>query len=272
MIEKYIDSLLIWFFGNLSRYREIYHFVSTRTGGFSLPPYASLDLGLHVGDDPKKVLKNRKRFASALKIPLDNFTIAKQIHSGNVKTISEQLRGNGSINHIKAISATDAMVTNASNIVLMVVLADCVPILFFDPVKRVIGVAHAGWRGTIRLVAQNTVRVFQEKFGSSPTDIMVGIGPSIGPCCYEVGSEVVTQVETIFHTKKGYVDNESSDGKAYFNLWEANKKQLLQVGIPEENIEIARVCTYCNFDLFFSERHQRGPTGRFGAGITIKSM
>lgn len=272
MIKKCIDSLSIWFFRNLSRYREIYHFVSTRTGGSSLPPYTSLNLGLHVGDDPEKVLRNRKRLASALTIPLDNFTIAEQIHSGNVKTISEQLRGNGSINHTKAISATDAMITEASNIVLMLLSADCVPIVFFDPTKRVIGVAHAGWRGTIRLVSQNTVRVFQEKFGSSPADIMVGIGPSIGPCCYEVGPEVIAQVETVFHAKKGYVDNDSSDGKAYLNLWEANKKQLLQVGIPEGNIEIARVCTHCNSDLFFSARHQTGPTGRFGAGIIIKRM
>lgn len=272
MIKKHTDSLLIWLFGNLSKYRGICHFVSTRTGGFSTFPYASLNLGLHVGDDPKKVLKNRERLASALRIPLDNFTIAKQMHSGKVKIISEQLRGKGSIDHRKAINATDAMVTNVSNIALMVLLADCVPILLFDPIKKVIGVAHAGWRGTIRLVAQNTVRIFKEKFGSSPIDIIVGIGPSIGPCCYEVGPEVVTKIEKTFYTKESYINNGSSNGKAYFNLWEVNKKQLTQIGVPEENIEIAEVCTCCNSDLFFSERHQKEPTGRFGTGIMIKSV
>lgn len=272
MIEKRIDSLSIWSFQNLSRYGEICHFVSTRTGGVSVPPYRSLNLGLHVSDDSKKVLKNRKRLASAFRIPLNNFTIAKQIHSSNVKIISEQLRGNGSVDHKKAINATDGMVTNVLNTLLMVLVADCVPILFFDPVKRVIGVAHAGWRGTIRLVAKNTVKVFQQKFDSSTTDIIVGIGPSIGPCCYEIGPEVVTQVEKIFHSKEGYINNESPNGKAYFNLWKGNERQLIQAGIPEENIEVARVCTCCNSDLFFSERHQRGPTGRFGAGIMIKSV
>ncbi len=273
MIEERINSLLICSFQNLSRYGEIHHFVSTRTGGFSTAPYASLNLALHVGDDPKKVLKNRERLASALRIPLSNFTIGEQIHSGNVRVISDQLRGIGSVDHKRAINGTDAMVTNVSNIALMVLLADCVPILFFDPVKRVIGVAHAGWRGTIRLVAQNTVRVFRERFGTSPTDIAVALGPSIGPCCYEVGPEVAGQVQRILRaksSKRGYINKESSDSKAYFNLWEANKGQLLRVGIPEENIEIAGVCTNCNSDLFFSRRHQKGPTARFGAAIMIR--
>jgi len=271
MIEKKINSLSIWYFENLSKYKMIYHFVSTRIGGVSSFPYESLNLGFHVGDDPENVIKNRELLALALGIPLNNFTVAKQIHDGNVKIVTEQEKGFGIFSHDNAIDATDAMVTNVQNICLMVLLADCVPILFLDPKKKVIGVAHAGWKGTLKLVAQNTINVMKEKFGCSTVDILVGIGPSIGPCHYEVGPEVISQVEKIFHTKKGLIFNESPDGKGYFNLWEANRKQILLSGVPANNIETAEICTYCNSALFFSERYQKGKTGRFGAGIMIKS-
>lgn len=220
MIKKHMNSSSIWFFGNLMKYKEIYHFISTRTGGFSSPPYDSLNLGFHVGDNPEVVFKNRTQLALILGISLGNFTTAKQVHGSNVKIITEDLRGRGAVNYDTAISATDAMVTDVPNICLMVLQADCVPILFFDPKKGVIGIAHAGWKGTIRLVAQNIVGTFQERFGCLPQDIVVGIGPSIGPCCYEVGPEVIAQAEKIFHNKRDYINNETLDGKGYFNLWE----------------------------------------------------
>jgi len=269
MIEKKIDLLDILFFENLSGFKKIRHFVSTRKGGFSKSPYNSLNLGFHVGDDPEDVLKNRKRLAATIRIPLNHFTIAIQIHSGNVKIISEELRGKGCSNHKGAINATDAMVTNIANICLMVLVADCVPMLFFDPVKRAIGVCHAGWQGTLQFVARNTVLALEKGFGSSPRDIMVGIGPSIGPCCYKVGPEVISQVANIFNTKKEFILNESKDGEGYFDLWEANLRQLLHAGIERENIEMAMECTCHNPDLFFSYRHQKGNTGRFGVGIAI---
>ncbi|MFN3533472.1 MAG: polyphenol oxidase family protein, partial [Candidatus Brocadia sp.] len=146
MIEKNVSSLSLWFFQHLLKYGEICHFVSTRNGGFSHPPYDSLNLGLHVGDNPETVLKNRKRLASVLGIPLGNFTIAQQVHGCNVGIIGEESRSSGAFHCDTAISATDAMVTSTPNICLMVLQADCVPILFFDAKKRVIGVAHAGWR------------------------------------------------------------------------------------------------------------------------------
>lgn len=269
MIEKYVNSLPLWFFQNLLKYKEIYHFVSTRTGGFSSPPFDSLNLGFHVGDNPEMVLKNRKQLSSMLGIPLCNFTISRQIHNCNVKVITEDLKGRGAPYHQTAIEETDAMVTDIPDICLMVLQADCVPILFFDPRRRVIGVAHAGWRGTVKLVAQNTVRVLKENFRSSSRDILVGIGPSIGPCCYEVGTETLEQIKKVSHNGKEYVYNKTSVDKGYFDLWESNKIQLIQMGIPEENIEIAKMCTCCNHNLFFSYRHQKGKTGRFGVGIML---
>ena len=199
---------------------------------------------------------------------IKQFYHGKQVHESNVAVITEELKGRGAFNFDTAISATDAMVTNTPNICLTVLQADCVPLLFFDLKKKVIGVAHAGWKGTVRVVAQNTVKVLKENFHCSPDDIFVGIGPSIGPCCYEIGQEVVIQMGKASHKKSDYI-HETPDGKAYFNLWEANKMQLVQSGIPEKNIEIAKICTYCNHTVFFSYRHQQRETGRFGAGIML---
>jgi len=270
MIERKKGSLTILFFETLMKYREIRHFVSTRTGGSSKSPYNSLNLGLHVGNDPEQVSHNRTRLVNAMGIPLNQLTTARQIHSGNVSIISEEMRGKGCIHHQEGIKSTDAMVTNIPDICLMVLVADCVPMLFYDPARRVIGVAHAGWRGTLQYIAFNTVKTMEKAFSSSPRDIIAGIGPSIGPCCYKVGQELIAQVEEVFHRKNEYIGNESKDGEGYFDLWKANLDQLLDAGIERENIEMAELCTCHNPDLFFSYRHQRGDTGRFGVGIAME--
>ena len=270
MIEKKIDSLRIWFFENLLRCEGISHFVSTRVGGHSSMPCNSLNLGFNLRDDAEKVLKNRKVLAEALGIPAASLTTAKQIHDCHVKIVTEELRGKGAFDYTGAINATDALVTDAADICLTVLLADCVPILLYDPAKRVVGVVHAGWNGTLRLIAQETVMVFRKHFGSSSQDILAGIGPSIGPCCFQVGPEVSCQVKDIFGTEQDYIRNKSADGRGYLDLWTANMKQLVGAGIPEENIELAKVCTCDHVDLFFSHRCEKGRTGRFGAGIAIR--
>jgi YfiH family protein len=269
MIEKYAGPLILLFFNNLLKHSTIKHFVSTRTGGFSEFPYGSLNLGLHVGDDRDTVMKNRERLAEAVGIKLDQFTIAGQIHSGNVTVVTDKLRGSGSTDQETAIADTDAMVTDTPGICLMVLVADCVPMLFFDPARRAIGVAHAGWRGTLKSVGSNTVTTMEEAFGSSAGDIMVGIGPSIGPCCYRVGPEVISQVESVFPGKNDYIVNETKEGKGYLDLWKANMEGLLQTGIKRKNIEIAERCTCHEHNLFFSYRNQMGDTGRFAAGIML---
>lgn len=269
MIEKKIDSLHILFFENLLQYKEIRHFVTTRTGGFSNPPYEALNLGFHVADDPEHVLSNRNRLAATIGIPLNHFTVGRQIHSGHVTMVSEGLRGKGSTHHREALNATDAMVTNVADICLMVLVADCVPILFFDPARGVIGVAHAGWRGALQCIAQNTVMAMERAFESSPEDILVGIGPSIGPCCYRVGPDVISQVRKLLHRPDELILNPSSNGEGHLDLWQVNIEQLLHVGVKRENIELAGICTCHRPDLFFSYRHQQGTTGRFAAGIML---
>ncbi|MFO8163344.1 MAG: peptidoglycan editing factor PgeF [Thermodesulfobacteriota bacterium] len=269
MIERNIGSLKILFFRNLYTYKEIKHFVSTRLGGTSRHPFYSMNLGLHVGDDRNNVINNRRLLVSNLNIAFENLTFADQTHSGNVAIISEKQRGSGHSCYSNSVSNSDAMVTDVKNICITILVADCVPMLFFDPQRKIIGVAHAGWRGTLRSIAANTVNTMVRTFSSLPEDIVVSIGPSIGPCCYKVGPEVISRVDDILHKREGLVAHKSDDGTGYFDLWKANVDQLLSAGIEKKNIELARICTQENTDLFFSYRHEHGDTGRFGAGIIL---
>ena len=271
MFEERLHASSIFRFRNLSDQGGVNHFVSTRIGGSSLPPYESLNLGFHVGDSLETVLKNRERLATTVKIPLYDFALAKQIHSGAVTIVTEQMKGRGADDHDTAVEATDAMVTSVPGLCLAVLTADCVPVLLFDPRKRVVAAVHAGWRGSVKLIARKTVEILQQEFKCQPTDILAGIGPSIGPCHYEIGPDVISQVKDAFGGTADYINDQSADGKGYFDLWEANKRQIMDAGVPPQNIEIARICTYCNAHLFFSVRHQKGRTGRFGTGIMLST-
>lgn len=267
MIQTTNDKLTIYQFTNLAEDNSIRHFITTREDGLSAPPYESLNLGLHVNDDPSSVVRNRSRLAAEMEIAPFYFTFAKQVHGNKIAIISKQMRGSGSTDYETAIEDTDAMITNAEDVCLMILVADCVPILFYDPVKRVIGAAHAGWKGTVQRIASRVVESMTKVYGSNPSDILAGIGPSIGPCCYQVGEEVVSQVES--HLGKEFIKRNPS-GETFFDMWEANRAQLLASGIRYADIEVAEICTCCNVDKFYSYRFE-GQTGRFGAGIMLRN-
>jgi YfiH family protein len=258
--------LKLFEFENLSQLSELKHFVTTRFGGVSLPPYDSLNLGMHTADNQEHVLENRALLARETDIAADRFLYASQVHSGDVKIIDEEAIAKGVL---LQNPQTDATITNLPGICLMVMVADCVPVLLFDPVKRVIAVIHAGWRGTVQHITSNTIKVMIDRFGSNPADILAGIGPSIGPCCYEVGEEVKTVVHESFGTTEGYLVSQPHSEKPYFDLWYANQKQLTNLGVKPENIETAQLCTKCNQQIFFSSRADKGVTGRFAAGIFL---
>jgi len=225
------------------------------------PPFDTLNLSFNVSDDAKDVLANRRLLAEALGIKFESMTAAKQVHNNKVAVVKREMRGKGANDHGSALDEIDAMVTDIPDILLMIQVADCVPLLLYDPKQKVIAAAHAGWRGTVLEIARNTVNSMVKRFKSDPAYIYVGIGPSIGPCCYEVGHEVIREAsKDLIKTR---------NGKNYFDLWEANKSQLIEAGIPASNIEISRICTHCNSDTFFSSRAGGGVTGRFGAGIML---
>ena len=257
-------------FDKLKEFSDITHFVTTRHGGVSDGAFATLNLGLGTQDRPLSVLQNRQILADSLGIPQEYFVMANQVHGTNVEVILRDRRGAGAFSRHNAIPSTDAMITNEPEICLFVMSADCVPLLFYDPVKLVIGAAHAGWRGTIDRVAVATIRKMNETYGCSPQNIIVAIGPSIGPCCYKVGGDVINEVLNKFGTTDGLISFDNPESTPILDLWAANKIQLLEAGVLEENMEIAEKCTNCNFGDFFSSRYGKGLTGRFGAGIMIK--
>lgn len=262
-----ISGLKVFQFNNLSRIPWLRHGISTRTGGESIGPYKSLNLSLLVGDDKEKVIANRRKFFQALGIKEQDVVDAQQVHGNRVAIIDKTARG-------KVILQTDALLTQETGVSLLVKVADCPVILLADRKKKVVAIVHAGWRGTLQEITKLAVEHMQDNFGTKPADLVAGIGPSIGSCCYEVDTPVISQFKSRFN----YADKLLSKvrgGHAYLDLWKANTFQLIETGIREENIEIASICTYDNPKLFFSERWeglpaQAGKTGRFGAVIWMR--
>lgn len=237
-------------------------FVTTRDGGASTGGYASLNLGLHVGDDDALVLHNRAVVAAALGVKLDDFVFCEQAHRAEVQVVTDEHRGRGAHTLADAIPATDALVTANPNIALAVLVADCVPIVLYDPRARVLACVHAGWRGTVRGVAAATVRVMGA-LGSRPADIRAGIGPAIEPDRYQVGAEVVAAVAEAFPDEQDAVVRPDGAGRWLFDLWRANRRQLTAAGVPDGQVNVAGLGTGAGTP-FFSHRAQ-APCGRFAA-------
>jgi len=245
----------------------IKHGISSRLGGVSSQPFASLNLGLHNGDNDLQVIANRQLFCQGVGVEAGDIVTAEQTHSDRVLVVTKEHLGKGAKKYSEAIRGTDALITNVQNVPLMLFFADCVPVLIVDPVQKVIGIAHAGWKGTMDYIAQKTVLAMQTHFGTSPQHCLVGIAPSIGPCCYEVNHVVMNRLKGQFQNWEQLV--RPNGDKWYLDLWQANRLQLEQIGVERENIVVSQVCTACNKELFFSYRAENGCTGRMGAVIVL---
>jgi len=226
----------------------------------SRPPYDELNLGLHVGDDAQAVLENRRRVAEALGVDLESFVIPRQVHGGGVQVVTSADRERGALTADDAVPDADALITREAGVVLAVLLADCVPVILFDPITPAVGVVHAGWGGTVRHIARNAVEAMQRELGSDPGTLLAGIGPSIGPASYEVGADVGERARAEF--PRAGVLRPRGDGKFLLDLWGANVADLLAVGVQRERIEVAGLDTFQLPEQFFSHR-RRQPTGRF---------
>jgi YfiH family protein len=235
--------------------------VFTRQGGVSPQPWESLNLGGTVGDDADRVCENRRRTFDAMgRDPLSLFDVW-QVHGTDV-AIAEVPRPSSSP-YLQA----DAILTDKPEITLMMRFADCVPIFLHDPIHHVIGLAHAGWMGTVRGTVRTAVEAMHARFGSVPVDLVTSIGPSIGPDHYEVGPDVVTQVKESFGADvSGLITDH--DGHTHFDLWAANRLLLERAGV--RHIEISNICTACATTDWFSHRTEKGRTGRFGVMFALK--
>lgn len=252
------DGLVYYRFETL----DVLHGVFTRLGGASEGHLRSLNVGALVGDDPDNIQHNRRVMMAALGLELEATRTVWQVHSATVLQADEHGPGANGPLPPKA----DGVITDQPGLGLVMRFADCVPLVFHDPTQGVIGIAHAGWRGTIAGAAPATVRALQETFGSRPADLLVGIGPSICGEHYPVGQEVVAAVEATFGDVEGLVWTDDA-GNSHFDLWAANERALHEAGVNE--VEVAGLCTACRTDEFFSHRAEDGRTGRFGAVVTL---
>jgi len=212
---------------------------------------------IHV-DYNSEIFKNSKAtLARELNVMERDLFFINQVHDKNIRLINE-----ASINNIENY---DGLMTNSSGKVLCTCYADCVPLLFFDPVKNVIASVHSGWKGTIKMIGQETVLKMIHEYNSKAEDILIGIGPSIGPCCFEVQEDIYEQFR-----KKLPIGAFEDEGKMFVDLWNSNIYMLTQIGVKRENIECKGICTSCNSNRFFSYRKGDKDSGRFTAFIMIK--
>lgn len=226
--------------------------------------FTTRDLSLKAGERDdliQEIENNKKLVCEGLNIPFENLVIPQQTHSDNVEIVDNEARSAKASRF--TFENTDAIVTNQQNIALALNFADCVPILFYDPIKKVIAAAHAGWRGTVAKIGPKTIDKMVKNFNSNPEDIIALIGPAIGKCCFEAGEDVLNQLKgTILLTSSEVF----SDFKADLKL--INKLQLIDSGIKK--IDVSEYCTSCQNELFFSYRKEKGKTARHSAVILLK--
>ncbi len=234
--------------------------VFTRRGGVSPAPWSSLNVGGTVGDDASRVRENRVRSFTAMGRDLESLFDVWQVHSSDAAFATAPRKPG------EDYQKADIILTDRPEVTLYMRFADCVPIMLYDPRQGVIGMAHAGWLGTVRGAAGAAVGAMKARYGSKPTNIVAAIGPSIGPDHYEVGAEVVERVRQAFGPSTSRLIEERA-GKTYLDLWSANQVQLEAAGVQQ--IELAAVCTACHVEDWFSHRAEKGRTGRFGALMAL---
>jgi hypothetical protein len=234
---------------------------TTRLGGVSRGCYSSLNLGYHTGDQPDAVTANRRIVASALNIEQGRLFTVKQVHGDQVLAI----RSEADIISKKGGMA-DAVITHLQNVALTILCADCQAVYLYDPRRRLIGVAHCGWRGAVARVAARCLQEMYLLYGSKPHDCLAALSPAAGPCCYEVGEDVFMAVKEAFPScRQGLLTEKKDNGRWNFDITQANFTVLQDAGVRKENIFISKLCTICRQDLFFSHRGSKGATGRMAA-------
>lgn len=241
------------------------HGFTCRVGGTSDLTPGGLNMALHVGDDPQKVLQNRQKAAAAMGFDLTRTATCAQVHGTVLAKVTEAEAGRGALELATTIPGTDGLLTDCKDLSLMLFYADCTPVLLVDTESSAIAVLHAGWRGSVGRIAQKGVQAMHDWYGTRPEAIVAGIGPSIGPCCYEVDDKVRDQA-------KGFEACFAPHGEGHYllDLWELNRRQLVEAGVKPENISVAEVCTCCHNDDYFSYRREKGKTGRLAAVLWTK--
>ncbi|HTA76089.1 MAG TPA: peptidoglycan editing factor PgeF [bacterium] len=266
ILEDRRGGVLTLSFPRLGHPTFVKHAISTRMGGVSRGSYQSMNISYKVSDESLRVEENRRLLSESIEMNLDKAVYLTQVHSDKVFKLDssnlppkEQSLGEG-----------DALITNLLKVPIGIMVADCLPVLFYDQVHKAIGLAHAGWRGTVAQIAVKTLYSMAEAYGTNPAEVKVVLGPAIGPCCYEVGLDVKEKFDA-FHYAGDILEQ---SGKAHWkmNIPEANARQLLEAGVAEDHLIRSNLCTVDHINLFYSHRADASPeqpTGRFGAFIML---
>lgn len=266
-VEK--DGVLYLEFPLLAKTGVVRHGISTRLGGVSEGIYSSMNLSFTRGDSEENVRENYRRIGRAIGVREQDMVCSLQTHTTNIRVVTEEDRGKGVLCP-RDYEDVDGMVTNIPGICLVTYYADCVPLLFADPVKRVIGSAHSGWRGTCGRMGQVVVEKMQKEYGCRPSDIRAAVGPSICQECYEVSEDVVEKFREAFDEKHWErLFYRKSNGKYQLDLWYANEAVLKEAGIVREHLAVTNLCTCCNPEILFSHRASQGRRGNLAAFIAL---
>ena len=239
------------------------HAVFTRRGGLSPEPWSSLNVGGLLGDDPERVYQNRVLSFHSMGLAPESVYDAWQVHGAEVICADGPRPADQP--HRKA----DAIFTGSPEVTLFMRFADCVPVVLYDPAKNVIGLVHAGWKGTLEAVVSRAVETMQLEYGSQTQDIFAALGPSIGAHHYEIGDEVAAQVIQAFGQDAGEL-LPRRNGSMHLDLWAANRLLLERAEV--RRIEVSGICTACHPEDWYSHRGEAGKTGRFGVLIALQSL
>ena len=267
MAQQCRDDLEYLSFPLLERTGIVGHLFTTRNGGVSTGDCASLNLSFSRGESREVVLENYRRVCNVLGESCDNLVASMQTHTTNIRYVGAEACGMGVTRPLE-YSDVDGLITDVPQVVLVCLFADCVPLYFVDPVKRAIGLAHSGWRGTVSRMGEHMVEKMRECFGSKPEDLIAAIGPSICADCYEVSADVAGEFEKQF-SSSDIVYPGRVQGKYQVDLWEANKRILLETGLKEDKIAMTDICTCHNSRYLYSHRASHGRRGNLGAFLYI---
>lgn len=239
------------------------HGFSTRMGGVSEGIFSSMNLSYARGDDEASVHENFCRIGHAIGFDEKKLVFSNQIHDTQIRRVGEEDCG-------KVMTGMDGLVTDVPGVPLYTGYADCVPLFFFDPVKKVAALAHSGWKGTVGRIGEKMVKIMKDGYGCRTEDLVAAIGPSICRDCYEVSQDVAWQFIREFsgHPEEEVLDRKEN-GKYQLDLWKANEIILEEAGILKKNLDITDLCTCCNSEYLFSHRATKGKRGNLGAFIVL---
>lgn len=262
------DSVPYLTFNSLSEIKFINHAFSTRLGGVSQGEFASMNLAFNRGDDPENVTENYKRICKSAGFKFESLTASAQDHHTYVRAVTYENRGVG-IYKPRDMDSVDALITNEKGVTLVTYYADCTPLFFVDKEKKAIGLAHAGWRGTVGRIGERVVKKMTELYGTDPKNISAAIGPAISLCCYEVDKPCANNFLAMADLDTEKFVFPKDGGKFMLNLLEANRQTLVAAGVRPENITLSDICTNCNSELLWSHRATKGRRGTMSAFMCI---